>query len=305
MLRVSTLIALAAALLAVPTVRAAGPSMIDPASYVYEIIDAPFGGPGTTTNLLGLNDHGQIVGFWYNPADPGNDVHPFLYDHGHFLDLDPHLNGVRDTRPSGINNKGQVVGTYRINEAVFSFLLEDGVFTTLPLPNGAQAMSINERGQIAGFLVGPSDVQGFLYDRGALTLIDVPDVDARVTAVDVNSRGQVVGYFRNPSKATNNYRGFVFDDGRLTTLDVSFSTPPDTTPGGINNRGQVVGSSFEWVSGRPVFLHGFFYDRGRFFRFDVGGRETILRRINERGQIIGTFSDGTRLLNFLATPSSN
>jgi probable HAF family extracellular repeat protein len=305
MFRVSTLIAVAAALLTVPTLRAAGPSGIDPASYTYEFIDAPFGGPGTTTNLLGLNDHGQIVGFWFDPAVPGSDVHPFLYDHGDFLDLDPQRDGVRDTRPLGINNKGQVVGTYRINEAVFSFLFEDGVFTTLPLPHGARAMSINDRGEIAGFLVGPSDVQGFLYARGVLTLIDVPDVDADVTAVDVNSRGQVVGYFRNPSKATNTYRGFLFDDGRLTTLDVSFSTPPDTRPVGINNRGQVVGSSFQWVSGRPVFLHGFFYDRGRFFRFDVGGRQTTLTRINERGQIIGSFSDGTRLVNFLASPSSN
>src|SRR6185503_4393176 len=106
------------------------------------------------------------------------------------------------------------------------------------------------------------------------TLLDGPDPDARTVALDINNRGQVVGSFRNPSRATNTSRGFVYDNGRLTPLDVTFFTPPDTTPRGINARGQVVGSSFEWVSGRPVGLHGFFYDSGRFVRFDVG-RDTL------------------------------
>jgi len=303
MIRVSALFAVAAALLAVPVVRAGGPPVIDPASYAYKIIEAPFGGPRTRTNLIGLNDRGQIVGFWYDPAPPGADVHPFLYDRGRFLDLDPHLAGVRDTRPMSINNQGQVVGTYRINELQFPFLYEDGVFTTLPVPNGL-AMGINDRGDIVGSLGDASGVHGFLYARGVLTVIDVPDVDARVAALDINNRGQVVGYSRNPSKATNNYHGFVYDSGRLTPLDVTFFSPPDTTPRGINARGQVVGSSFEWVSGRPVGLHGFFYDSGRFVRFDVG-RDTILARINARGQIIGSFADDTGLHDFLASPTSN
>src|SRR6185503_5133355 len=81
------------------------------------------------------------------------------------------------------------------------------------------------------------------------TLLDGPDPDARTVALDINNRGQVVGSFRNPSRATNTSHGFVYDNGRLTPLDVTFFTPPDTTPRGINARGQVVGSSFEWLSG--------------------------------------------------------
>jgi len=303
MFRASALFAVTAVMFAVPGLRAGGPPAIDPASYDYVLIKAPFGSPSTYTNLLGLNDRGQIVGFWYDPTIPGGDVHPFLYDDGRFVDLDPHLAGVRDTRPLAINNKGQVVGTYRINEQQFPFLYEDGLFTTLPVPNGSPS-GINDRGDIVGSLFDSAGTHGFLYSRGVLTLIDVPDVYASVAA-DINNRGQVVGYYRTTPGATNPFfHGFEYDRGRFTLLDVPFFTPPDTTPRGINARGQVVGSSFEWVSGRPVMLHGFFYDSGRFVRFDVG-RDTSLRRINARGQIIGNFADDTGLHDFLATPKSN
>jgi probable HAF family extracellular repeat protein len=65
-------------------------------------------------------------------------------------------------------------------------------------------------------------------------------------------------------------------------------------PGGINNRGVIVG---EYI--RPGSESGFVRDRrGRFSVFDVpGAKGTEANRINDRGQIVGEYSQDTPIVN--------
>ena len=63
----------------------------------------------------------------------------------------------RGTLPTGINNRGQVVGVYmELNDALLNtlaFVLEDGVFTTIDAPDatvGTLVLDINDGGQLAG-----------------------------------------------------------------------------------------------------------------------------------------------------------
>src|SRR5216684_4553333 len=70
-------------------------------------LDNPFG-PSTYAYATGINDSGQIVGYWN-----GNGPEGFIYSNGIFTDLrDPNPFGVTATLPNAINNLGEIVGSY-------------------------------------------------------------------------------------------------------------------------------------------------------------------------------------------------
>src|SRR5262249_45325910 len=60
---------------------------------------------GTTSQALGINDAGQVVG-WSDT--PGGGQHAFLYDGGQLLDLGTF--GGHNSKAYAINNAGLVVG---------------------------------------------------------------------------------------------------------------------------------------------------------------------------------------------------
>lgn len=86
----------------------------------------------------------------------------------------------------------------------------------------------------------------------------------------------------------------------FTTLDVPFAGAVNTSPTGINDRGQIVGTYYNTLEDRT---HMFLYDTGVFMTFDVPGVATATPfDINNRGQIVGFYGDssgGTH--GFLAT----
>jgi uncharacterized membrane protein len=87
--------------------------------------------------------------------------------------------------------------------------------------------------------------------------------------------------------------GFVFDKGRYRAFD---SPDPNIGlfPSGINNRGEITG---EYL--RPDGESGLLRDRrGRISSFDVpGAAGTEAVRINDRGQIVGEYSNDTPFVN--------
>uniref|UniRef100_Q01WT5 IPT/TIG domain-containing protein n=1 Tax=Solibacter usitatus (strain Ellin6076) TaxID=234267 RepID=Q01WT5_SOLUE len=130
---------------------------------------------GTFTTLeagyspAGINDHGDIVG------TASAFTFPTL---GYLRTSDGHITtfqapGASQTWAAGLNNDGQIVGTY-ITGGSYSighgFLRAvDGSFTTLDVPGleprnmGTWAASINNRGQIAGYLLS----YGYSFVRDA------------------------------------------------------------------------------------------------------------------------------------------
>ena len=75
--------------------------------------------------------------------------------------------GSNQTTAYGINESGQIVGTY-VDESFFNrfhgFLLSDGIYSLLEPPGSlqSQALGINDAGQIVGWYDGPGGQHGFL-----------------------------------------------------------------------------------------------------------------------------------------------
>jgi probable HAF family extracellular repeat protein len=130
---------------------------------------------GTAVELKGLdgqtgnaayavNDHGQAVGY-VTSADGSTIVPSIWHDKG--LTTLPILPGDGAAFATGINNRGQVVGsTFKSGAWSHGFIGQDGVVTDLNtlIPEDSNlcivaASNINERGQISGMaqvVTGPN-----------------------------------------------------------------------------------------------------------------------------------------------------
>ena len=196
---------------------------------------------GPYSAAAGINNLNQIVG--------SSDALGFLDNNGVFtlINVPGSINvpNGAPTLPNGINNTGQIVGTYYTssvsspNPPTFGFLDTNGVFSTISVPGSPAtgANGINDAGQIVGFYrsVDFRSGHGFLENNGVFTTIDVPG-GSFTTAEGINNLGQIVGTFSN---STGFEEGFLDINGVFTTINVPGSV--DTAASGINNSGQIVG----------------------------------------------------------------
>lgn len=117
-----------------------------------------FGGENGEANWM--NDAGEVVGYGYFPGDQVR--HAFSWRHGVKTDLGPPPGDIC-TNAFGINSEGQVVGTSGVCQgAVHAVLWENGraidLNTVIRANSNLQlvyALSINDRGEIAGLGVPP------------------------------------------------------------------------------------------------------------------------------------------------------
>jgi hypothetical protein len=139
----------------------------------------------------------------------------FLLDRGRYVTVDVPAD-LKETAPEGlgpigINDRGEIVGSYTDNRGmVHGFLLQSRGrftrFTNIDVPGalGTQAEKINNRGQIVGkYGDDEEDVQnntlrGFLYDRGRFIPIDFPGAQ-QTLAHGINDRGQVAASTPTPT----------------------------------------------------------------------------------------------------------
>ncbi len=198
--------------------------------------------------------------------------------------------GATSTRINGINNLGDVVGTFVRDGAGFGFMFDGETFTTLTFPGATTTMAkgINDTGQIVGsygsspFLFGE---HGFLFDRGSYTAVDVPG-GLLTMPEDINNQGQIAGVFTTPEGG----HGFFFNGEDYLRLDL-----PDayrTEALGLNDAGIVAGRSYE---GEPIWTDGEISGHWTGFTHDVGGFDLIrggltsisVTDINNAGQLVG------------------
>jgi probable HAF family extracellular repeat protein len=164
---------------------------------------APPGSTPTSTNVGGvssvINASGQIIGE-FSTASSGGATYGFLYSPvpacvlcSNYTIIAPPgstIGGYQSVTLDGINDLGQIVGTYNGT----SFLYSNGSYTPIAPPGSdiTDVDGINDLGQIVGSFdtSGSNIVQDFLYDNGTYTNIDLPGPPN-----GINDAGQIIGTY--------------------------------------------------------------------------------------------------------------
>lgn len=211
--------------------------------------------------------------------------------------------GATTTVASGVNDAGDVVGSYTASFLNHGFLLRSGTFTTIDFPGAysTAAQAINESGEIVGsFNAGGNSDHGFILQGTTYTRFDYPGaVITRPYAI--NNAGDIVGEYVDRSVRTH---GFKFSEGVFTSFDAAPNA--DTRLTGINNNGDMYGN---------VFLYGSRQSHYRDFRVSNGSVEMIVAPvgylfaagaggINDMGQAVSSVAYGASTLAVLLSPSN-
>jgi len=194
--------------------------------------------PGmSAVNLYKINNLGQFVG---SANDPSGTTHGFFCDRGTFSPPLTHP-GAAATYAFGINDRGEIAGTFYAAAGGHGFLYKAGRFH---IPNLASAQqtsfqAINNSGQVAGIAVDPKGTHGIVYleNPGLFTsLFDFPGATVTYPQA-VNGGGQLGGQYTNPS---GNGQPFVSLASSLLTVTIPGAISASIL--GINDRGQVCGN---------------------------------------------------------------
>jgi len=177
--------------------------------------------------------------------------------------------GAVESYPEGINDKGDVTGSYLDASLAFhGFVRQHGVFRTLDVPGSlfTAAVSINNKGQVAGYFVDSGFAShGFLYD-GKFKTIDYPGALA-TRVLGLNDKGEITGDRFDGS----HLRGFVLrTSGAFEDIAPTFAA--NSTAEQIDNEGQIVG---DYNGGNPSDNFAFQFDRGKFAPFTLFSERQI------------------------------
>jgi hypothetical protein len=126
-----------------------------------------------------------------------NNSNGYLYSGGVYTPIS--FPGAATTAAQGINNLGQIVGNYHLNDPTvypgttrynFMYDTSTGVYTTPPFIDFF-SIGINDSDQI----VGNDGVESFLYSNGVLTLLTLNGMNI-CCASAINDAGAIVGYYQ-------------------------------------------------------------------------------------------------------------
>jgi len=289
-------------------------------------------GDSNFNQLLGISDGRVIVGYFGDGTVIANNGYVFVpenhYSAENFTNPTflPGGDFASETQAIGINNKplADVVGFYTDNATGFThgFLDTNGVQSPVDDPMGSapnvttpaqNLLGINDFGKAAGFWMDNNGHEnGFIVELNALTpsdstFIEIPPSTfpggVATQASNITDNEDVCGFWTDGNG--NNHGFFGRLGSRFNSFDVRLRgvTVTSTSAFGCNNRGQIVGSFTD--SGGNV--HGFVSSAGRFFQFDAPGSSqtaafgvmgTMINAVNDRGDIVGFFSDGTHVNGF-------
>ena len=189
---------------------------------------------------IGINDKDQIVGE-YVSSDEG--FHGFLLANGQFSSIDqgPGTGLFSATEATGINNRGDIVGTFFEPNTFRAFLENNNVFEIFDVPG--QGDSEPEATSNSGDIVGSyNDINlvthGVLRTRGTFLTVDFPGSDLSF-ATGINTAGKIVGSYAD---AEGNFHSFLGTPVEDNGADIR---PATSTTGHSNNSKPICGSA-EW-----------------------------------------------------------
>ena len=234
--------------------------------------------------------------------------------------------GATLTYANGINNSGEVVGSFAVPGEGYSGFVRDsgGTYTTVKVGDGNTFLTgINNSGQIVGTGIKNDHTDGFVRSTDGTELRWIYNGSFSMLPSGINDNGDIVGYytgilsqyafFYNTNEAkiwhiqdseiayAINNKGAIAVYNGLQNMSRIYSWPTKTVvravqyPGavetyatGINNSMQIVGYFYQ-----DGITHGFLCSDSDCTIIDnpdgVGG--TFLTGINDNGQIVGYYQD--------------
>lgn len=263
---------------------------------------------GVASAAAGINNSGQVVGLY---ADSNNLNHAVTWTGGQAIDLGTASSnwgyggfsnpwGMSGSAIS-INDAGQIAWTSTdISNASHATVWRDGVATDLLTLGGAQseARGINQAGQIIGQAQNANGVwQAVVWNNGQPAELGAPSGTAAWQANAINNTGQVVGDGRN---ADNRLQPIMWSEGVATNLDAPWTHSYQIHAHGINDLGQVVGSTK--VPNDVDYYRAIVWDHGVATLLDMpaGYNAAEAKDINNAGQIVGFMLPKNSSLGFRA-----
>jgi uncharacterized membrane protein len=239
-----------------------------------------------------------------------------------FVPTTIHYPGATSTSARGINNRGDIVGTFfcaaactnpdsgEVSSAgTHGFLLRDGSYMRIDPPvagrTATTARGVGAQGTIVGHYTARDEqtgllVQhGFTYQDGVYTFpIDVPaehfknpDSPLRHTLpVRISPAGDIVGCIHEANDTMTTMFGWLWRNGEFTILTTPHfpwdtSRDPDTMNNGVAANGKIVG--FYFSSGVSYIADETGIVTTFTFEDDHGERFTLAWDVNARGDIVG------------------
>ena len=285
---------------------------------------------GASSAPLWISESGLIAGLSENggtdPLYPGlPEVHAVLWEHGKITDLGTLPEGGYESEANAVNSAGQVVGaalntvpdpnsmavgTFWLWGVPYgyqtrAFIWEKGVMQdlgTLPGGTDAQAILINERGQVLGYSYTssttttslcasdgslanfPLATASFIWDKKN-GMVDLGGLGGTCTlANDFNNEGQVIGIANLAGDQSQH--AFLWEHGALH--DLGGSLGGDFTGAFVmNGDGEAVG--YAYLAGDTLFHATLWKHVGDMTDLGTLGSDlcSYATGINVRGQVVG------------------
>lgn len=248
---------------------------------------------GTDTYAAGINDRGDVTGYFNDPTQSFLTRGYVRFANGRFS---PRLRNNNanygDVYPTGINNLRILCGYWPGGDFTHGFVYSNGAFTDVLVGStNTFVTKINDAGNFCGYTQNPDE--GFVSIAGVLTRFTIPGA-IYTYATGINNLDQVVGTY----VTYEHYYGF------RREADGTFIYPIDV-PGAatiylfaINDDGQMVG----FVTDDRVQYHAIAFPTPHQFAVYDHPDATIytdFEGINNQGQICGRYFDGTANHGFI------
>jgi hypothetical protein len=259
----------------------------------------------TFNQLLGLNNHGVIAGYFGS----GQADHP---NKGYYLQpgrtqLDYRIEnfpGSAQTQVTGLNDIGTQVGFWAptntgtdANYAWYS--LDNGRSfhhfsvpgASLGTPPVTQLLGVNDANKVVGFYIDANgNNHGFSYTLNTHVFVftTLPGVSS-LTETAISNKGHIAGFFTGPNGTVRSF--LKYDGSHIRTFSVPGASA--TQAFGVNDSDEVVGS-YTVGSGATMETHGFTWTLQDGFKtvddpYGIGS--TTINGVDDHGCLVGFYTD--------------
>ena len=205
--------------------------------------------------------------------------------------------GATQTDPTGINNGGVVVGSYKLPDGTWHGFTYDGTtYTTVDVPGAPYTFlfGIGPSGKLVGgysMTTATGPFHGVFVDGGSFITFDYPgnETDGRA----INSAGHIAGIY--DAAVGQPDHGFLKVGDTYTPIDVAGAI--HTYVFGLNDAGIVSGTYVDTTG-----LHGWTLNGGVFtFVNFPGAAATYVGGINNAGTIVGWADQASKRTGYIQT----